>query len=83
MAELLHITERATWLEASRAGEFRMRTRGGTLGDQRFIRCSLRATNSAAWPVYLYSATDGLVVLIIGSARLGSSVRDGGSGPQS
>ena len=42
MPELLHITERLTWLEAEPAGEYRMSTRGVTLAEEGFIHCSLR-----------------------------------------
>jgi len=66
--ELFHITERATWLEAARAGEYRMSTRGITLEEQGFIHCSLRHQLPAvAALVYGDVADDELVVLVIDS----------------
>jgi uncharacterized protein (DUF952 family) len=41
MPRLVHITERAAWEAAARAGEYRMSTRGVTLEEQGFIHCSL------------------------------------------
>jgi uncharacterized protein (DUF952 family) len=72
--ELLHITERSSWLEAVPAGEYRMSTRGVTLGDQGFIHCSLRHQLRAV-AEYLYGDDDDLVVLVIDSAKLPSPVR--------
>ena len=80
MAELLHITERAAWLEGSQAGEYRMSTRGVTLEDQGFIHCSLRHQLRGV-AEFLYSDADDLVVLVIDSARLGASVRYEAPGP--
>jgi uncharacterized protein (DUF952 family) len=74
VAELLHITERAAWLEASRAGEYRMSTRGVTLEDQGFIHCSLRHQLRGVAEFFYGDAGD-LVVLVIDSARLKASVR--------
>jgi uncharacterized protein (DUF952 family) len=42
VAELFHITERAAWLQAVPAREYRMSTRGVTLEEQGYIHCSLR-----------------------------------------
>jgi uncharacterized protein (DUF952 family) len=36
MPRLVHITERAAWEAAARAGEYRMSTRGVTLEEQGF-----------------------------------------------
>lgn len=80
MAELLHITERAAWLEGSEAGEYRMSTRGVTLEDQGFIHCSLRHQLRGV-AEFLYGDADDLVVLVIDSARLGASVRYEAPGP--
>jgi uncharacterized protein (DUF952 family) len=74
VAELLHITERAAWLEAARAGEYRMSTRGVTLEDQGFIHCSLRHQLRGV-AEFLYRDAGDLVVLVIDSARLPASVR--------
>ncbi len=74
MAELLHITKRTAWLEASRAGEYRRSTRGVTLENQGFIHCSLRHQLRGV-AEFLCSEADDLVVLVIDSARLPASVR--------
>ena len=76
MAELFHITERVTWLEAATTGEYRMSTRGVTLAEQGFIHCSLR---HQLRPVaeFLYGDADAneLVVLVIDSERVPAIVR--------
>jgi uncharacterized protein (DUF952 family) len=74
MTELFHITERATWAAASRAGEYRTSTRGVTLDEQGFIHCSLRHQLRGV-AEYLYGDVDDLVVLVIDSARLAVPVR--------
>jgi uncharacterized protein (DUF952 family) len=81
VAEILHITERATWEAAALAGEYRMSTRGVPLEQEGFIHCSLphqlRAVAEA-----VYADADDLVVLVIDTARLLCPVRyegaDGG-----
>lgn len=76
MAELFHITERSTWLEAAQAGEYRMSTRGITLADQGFIHCSLRQQLPAvAELVYSDVDDDELVVLVIDSDRISAPIR--------
>ena len=80
MAELLHITEGAAWLEGSEAGEYRMSTRGVTLEDQGFIHCSLRHQLRGV-AEFLYGDADDLVVLVIDSARLRAPVRYEAPGP--
>jgi uncharacterized protein (DUF952 family) len=76
MAELLHITDRAAWLEAERAGEYRMSTRGVTLEQQGFIHCSLRHQLApVARLVYAEAPADQLVVLVIESDRVPAQVR--------
>jgi uncharacterized protein (DUF952 family) len=76
VAELFHITERVTWLEAVTTGEYRMSTRGVTLAEQGFIHCSLR---HQLRPVaeFLYGDADAgeLVVLAIDSERVPATVR--------
>lgn len=74
MAELLHITERAAWLEAAGSGEYRMSTRGVTLEDQGFIHCSL-CHQLRGVAEFVYGDADDLVVLVIDSARLPAEVR--------
>jgi uncharacterized protein (DUF952 family) len=74
VAELLHITERAAWLEAVRAGEYRMSTRGITLEEQGYIHCSLRH-QLAAVAEAVYGDADDLVVLVIDSGRVPDPVR--------
>ncbi len=74
MAELLHITERAAWLEAAGSGEYRMSTRGVTLEDQGFIHCSLRHQLRGVAEAF-YGDADDLVVLVIDSARVPADVR--------
>jgi len=80
MAELLHITERACWLEAVRAGEYRMSTRGVTFEEEGFIHCSLRHQLRAVAELF-YSDADDLVVLVIDSDKVPSPVRFEPAGP--
>jgi len=82
MAELFHITERAVWLEAVRAGDYRMSTRGVTLADQGFIHCSLRHQLRGV-AEFVYGDADDLVVLVIDSAKVPAPVRHEASGPGS
>jgi uncharacterized protein (DUF952 family) len=74
MAELLHITERTHWLDATVAGEYRMSTRDVTLEQEGFIHCSLRH-QLAGVAERFYSDVDDLVVLVIDSARVPALVR--------
>jgi uncharacterized protein (DUF952 family) len=74
MAELLHITERAIWQEAARAGEYKMSTRGITLADQGFIHCSLRHQLRAV-AEFVYGDADDLVVLVIDSDKVPAPLR--------
>jgi uncharacterized protein (DUF952 family) len=79
MAELLHITERATWHAALQAGEYRMSTRGVTLDEQGFIHCSLPHQLRGVAEFLYGSAGDesagDLVVLVIDSERVPAGVR--------
>lgn len=76
MAELFHITERVTWLEAATTGEYRISTRGITLAEQGFIHCSLRHQLRRV-AEFLYGDADAeeLVVLAIDSERVPAIVR--------
>ena len=74
MQELLHITERLTWLDAERAGEYRMSTRGVTLAEQGFIHCSLRHQLRGV-AEFLYADAEDLVVLVIDSDKVGAPVQ--------
>ena len=74
MAELFHITERAVWLQAVRAGDYRMSTRGVTLREQGFIHCSLRHQLRGVAEV-AYGDADDLVVLVIDTAKVPAPVR--------
>jgi uncharacterized protein (DUF952 family) len=74
MAELLHITERAVWLDAVRSGSYEMSTRGVTLADEGFIHCSLRHQLRGV-AEYVYGDAGDLVVLVIDSAKLPAPVR--------
>ncbi len=74
MAELLHITERAAWLDAAREGEYRMSTRGRTLAEEGLIHCSLRHQLRGV-AEFVYGDADDLVVLVIDEARLEAEVR--------
>lgn len=75
MAELFHITDRATWLEAVRTGEYRMSTRDITLEEQGFIHCSLRhQLGSVAEFVYGDAEADQLVLLVIDGERVPAKV---------
>jgi uncharacterized protein (DUF952 family) len=76
VTELLHITERVTWLEAAKTGEYRMSTRGMTLAEQGFIHCSLRhQLRAVAEYLYANADADQLVVLVIDSERVPAIVR--------
>ncbi|MGH3153185.1 MAG: DUF952 domain-containing protein [Streptosporangiaceae bacterium] len=74
MAELFHITERAVWLEAVRAGDYRMSTRGVTLEQEGYIHCSLPHQLRGV-AEYLYSDADDLVVLVIDSTKVPAPIR--------
>jgi uncharacterized protein (DUF952 family) len=74
MAELFHITERAVWLEAVRAGDYRMSTRGVTLEQEGYIHCSLRHQLREV-AEYLYGDADDLVVLVIDSTKVPAPIR--------
>jgi uncharacterized protein (DUF952 family) len=76
MAELFHITERVSWLEAAMTGEYQISTRGMTLAEQGFIHCSLRHQLRAV-AEFLYADADAgdLVVLAIDSERVPAMVR--------
>jgi uncharacterized protein (DUF952 family) len=74
MAELLIITERATWEVAARAGEYTMSTRDTTLAEEGFIHSSLRHQLRRVAEKY-YADADDLVVLVVDSARLTSPLK--------
>ena len=80
VAELFRITERAEWLEAVQAGEYRMSTRGVTLEEQGFIHCSLRHQLRGV-AEFVYGDVDDLVVLVIDTAKVPAPVRLEASGP--
>lgn len=80
MAELFHITERAVWLEAVRAGDYRMSTRDVTLEEQGFIHCSLRHQLRGV-AEFVYGDAHDLVVLVIDTAKVPAPVRLEASGP--
>jgi uncharacterized protein (DUF952 family) len=72
MAELFHITERAVWLQAVRAGEYSMSTRDVTLEEQGFIHCSLRHQLRGV-AEFAYGGAEDLVVLVIDTAKVPAS----------
>jgi uncharacterized protein (DUF952 family) len=74
MAELLHVTEQATWEAALPAGEYSTSTRGVSLEEQGFIHCSLRHQLRAV-AESIYGDADDLVVLVIDSTRLTAPLR--------
>jgi uncharacterized protein (DUF952 family) len=74
VTDLFHIAERAAWLEAARAGEYRMSTRGKALEGQGFIHCSLRHQLRTV-AEFLYQDADDLVVLVIDSGQVPAAVR--------
>jgi uncharacterized protein (DUF952 family) len=74
MAELLHITDRASWQDAVRTGEYRMSTRGVTLEQEGFIHCSL-AHQLRAVAELVYAGADDLVVLMIDSEQVQADIR--------
>jgi uncharacterized protein (DUF952 family) len=78
MAELLHITDRASWQDAVRTGEYRMSTRGVTLEQEGFIHCSL-AHQLRAVAELVYADADDLVVLVIDSEQVPADIRYEGS----
>jgi cytochrome P450 len=76
VAELFHITERATWLAAAQAGEYWMSTRGIKLEDQGFIHCSLRHQLSAVADIVYGDVSDeDLIVLVIDSEKVAAPIR--------
>jgi uncharacterized protein (DUF952 family) len=74
VTELFHITERAAWVEALQAGEYRISTRGMTLEEVGFIHCSLHHQLREV-AEYLHGDAEDLVVLVIDSTRLPVPVR--------
>jgi uncharacterized protein (DUF952 family) len=80
VAQLLHITGRPDWLEAVRAGEYRVSTRGRTLAEEGFIHCSLPHQLRGV-AEFLYGDADDLVVLVIDEAKLAAPVRYEAPGP--
>jgi uncharacterized protein (DUF952 family) len=72
--QLFHLTERATWLAAEPAGEYRMSTRGVTLAEEGFIHCSLRHQLRQVAELW-YGDLDDLVVLVIDDTRVAAPVR--------
>jgi uncharacterized protein (DUF952 family) len=74
VAEIYHLADRAEWLAAAAAGEYRISTRGLTLAEQGFIHCSLRHQLRGVAEQY-YADADDLVLLAIDSARVGCPVR--------
>ena len=75
MAELLHITERDSWLAAIPAGDYRMSTRGVTLAEQGFIHCSLRRQLRGVAELLYGGAACDLVVLVVDSDKVPVAVR--------
>ncbi|HUA40073.1 MAG TPA: DUF952 domain-containing protein [Streptosporangiaceae bacterium] len=80
MPGLFHLTDRATWLAAVQAGEYRMSTRGVTLDEEGFIHCSRRHQLRAVAEL-LYRDADDLVVLVIDSDKVPVPIRDEVVGP--
>lgn len=74
MAELFHLADRAEWLAAAAAGEYRISTRGVTLAEQGFIHCSRRQQLRDVAERY-YADADDLVLLVIDSDRVASPIR--------
>ena len=74
MAELYHIAERTTWLQAAEAGEYLMSTRDLTLAQEGFIHCSLLHQLRGVADRF-YRDADDLVVLVIDSAAVPAPVR--------
>jgi uncharacterized protein (DUF952 family) len=80
VAELFHITERHVWLDAVRAGQYTMSTRGVTLEEQGFIHCSARHQLRGVAEL-VYGDADDLVVLVIDAAKVPAPVRLEAPGP--
>jgi uncharacterized protein (DUF952 family) len=80
VAELFHITERAAWLQAVPAREYRMSTRGVTLEEQGYIHCSLRHQLRGVAEL-VYGDADDLVILVIDRDKLSAPVRYEAPGP--
>lgn len=74
VTELLHLAERQEWEAALAAGEYRISTRGMTLGEQGFIHLSLRHQVRGVAERFYADAED-LVLLVIDSARLDAPLR--------
>jgi uncharacterized protein (DUF952 family) len=74
MTTIYHITDKATWAEALRAGEYRKSTRDLTLEEQGYIHCSLpHQVRDVA--ERLYGDIGDLIVLAIDSSRLQVPIR--------
>jgi uncharacterized protein (DUF952 family) len=76
VAELLHLTDRATWEAARRGSTYEMSTRGRTLGDEGFIHCSLpHQLPGVAKALYDDVHPDELVILVIDADLVEAPVR--------
>jgi uncharacterized protein (DUF952 family) len=71
---IYHIASEADWQKATENGDYRISTRGKTLGEQGFIHAG-DAEQVAPVANLIYGSDDGLIVLIIDVDRLHSEVR--------
>ena len=80
MAQLVPIADRAAWIAAAAAGEYRVSTRGVTLDEQGFIHCSERHQLREVAERF-YADADDLVVLVIDSTLVTAPIRYEASAP--
>jgi uncharacterized protein (DUF952 family) len=74
MTELFHLADRAEWLAAVAAGDYRVSTRGVTLEQQGFIHCSLRHQVCGVADA-IFSDADDMVLLVIDSGLVAAPIR--------
>ena len=74
MSIIYHITTRRDWELAQRDGMYLVSTRGRTLAEEGFVHASA-ADQVGLVANTFYSDLDGLVVLVIDTARLRAEVR--------
>jgi uncharacterized protein (DUF952 family) len=74
VTELFHLADRAGWVAAAAAGEYRISTRAVTLAEQGFIHCSRRHQLRGVADEY-YADADDLVLLVIDSTQVPSPIR--------
>ncbi|RYE80415.1 MAG: DUF952 domain-containing protein [Myxococcales bacterium] len=74
--KIFHIATAADWAAATRAGEYRISTRGRTLDDEGFIHAAYREQVGDVYDEFYADVTEPLVLLHIEPSRLTSELRE-------